>query len=82
MVKYWKLALATTNVLKEVILFFIPRFINDRIALTRVNGELQFHCLECQVTPYNEFAIEAYGSVRTFTWFGFATGGECILDVK
>lgn len=67
--------------IKEIILFFIPRFVTDNVALARDHdGNLQVYCLTEQVEPEDKLYIETYGVCKTFTWFGLTTGGWCLVD--
>ena len=65
----------------ECILFLIPRYITDRVALVQGdNGEWTVFCLECQVEESEKLMIDSYGTIKTFTWLGFAAGGWVKLD--
>ena len=64
----------------EFILFFIPRFVTDRVALGCDHGEWYVISLERNLDDYERQFVHAYGTIRTFTWFGFAKGGLVKLD--
>lgn len=60
------------------VLFFIPRYTTDDVALaTDENGDLQVYCLKGQENLGDEMYIEAYGLVKTFTFMGWCSGGKC-----
>jgi hypothetical protein len=65
----------------SMILFLIPRFVTDRVALARCeHGELCVYCLESDVENEDKTVIESYGTINTFTWLGFAAGGKVTID--
>jgi len=66
--------------MKELLLIFIPRFITDRVALNFNDGVWFVFCLESQVEDDDLISISAYGTIKTFTWLGFAKGGMVKLD--
>lgn len=69
------------NFLKEFILFFIPRYVTDRVALSiDENLVWSVYCLEGQERVGDEIFIEAYGTIKIFTWFGFTKGEMVKLD--
>lgn len=66
--------------MKEFLLTFIPRFVTDRVALNYNDGIWSVVCLESQVEDDDLIIISAYGTIKTFTWLGFARGGKVELD--
>lgn len=62
-------------------LFFIPRFLTDRVALAvDDNGEWFVYCLEGQELEGDDIMIQEYGTIETFTWLGFTRGGMVLVD--
>lgn len=71
------------GLLKEIVLFPVPRFVTDRVALSLDDkGVWSVFCLEGQEIPGDNIFIEAYGTINTFTWFGITRGGNVELDDK
>jgi hypothetical protein len=62
----------------QVILFLTPRYVTDRVALNNTDEVWSVVCLEGQVQDGD--VIHAYGTIRTFTWFGISRGGMVKLD--
>ena len=65
-----------------LLLCLIPRHVTDRVALNNNNGAWSVVCLEDQVSDELKLFVDAYGTIKTFTWFGFARGGMVKLDDK
>ena len=62
----------------EVILFFIPRYVTNDVALAfDDNMELQVYCFKGHEELGDDIYIEAYGVIRSFTFLGFCSGGKC-----
>jgi len=66
--------------MKDFLMIFIPRYITDRVALNNTGGVWTVVCLEGQERMGEHMFIHAYGTIKTFTWFGIAKGGMVKLD--
>ncbi|EBX2183600.1 hypothetical protein CBJ89_001965 [Salmonella enterica subsp. enterica serovar Essen] len=56
--------------MKELLLAFIPRFINDQIALNECEGKYEIMCSMIDVHPSQKY--DAMCDLKIFTWFGWA----------
>lgn len=76
-----KLILEIFDFIADIILFFVPHYVTDRVALVKdESGEWEVFCLESQVREDDEIFIDAYGTIRTITWLGLTKGGNVTLD--
>lgn len=64
----------------EALLFFVPRYVEDRVALIQIQGVWSVYCREGQERDGDNLIIDAYGTIKSFTWLGLAKGGEVVLD--
>ena len=70
------------KIIGGLLLCLIPRHVTDRVALNCTDEVWSVVCLEDQVSDELKLFVDAYGTIKTFTWFGFARGGMVKLDDK
>lgn len=59
----------------------VPRFIEERVCLAKNdNDEWYVVCAERFEQEEDSLYIEKRGTMKTFTWLGFASGGPCKMD--
>ncbi len=56
--------------MKELFLAFVPRFINDQIALTDNGEQYEIACSMVDVNPGERY--DAMCDLKIFTWLGWA----------
>jgi hypothetical protein len=66
--------------IKDLLFCLIPMYVTDRVALNNTNGVWSVVCLESEVQDDDHMHIDAYGTIRTFTWFNVSRGGKVRLD--
>lgn len=68
------------NIVKELFLFLIPRFVTDRVALSLDDGVYSVFCLEGDEQPGDKIFIDCYGAIKTIAWFGVGFCGRVLID--
>ena len=56
--------------MNEILLAFIPRFINDKVALSAVNDQYEIVCSMIDIIPGEQY--DALCDLKIFTWLGWA----------
>ena len=64
----------------DLLLLLIPRWQKFDVALgLDYDGSWYVVCHTEYMQPEDELFIEAYGILESFTWFGWASGGEATI---
>ncbi|MBO9492058.1 hypothetical protein J7384_16980 [Endozoicomonas sp. G2_1] len=67
----------------EAILFYIPHFVTDRVALAYDEKKrLYVYCLEEEVQSSDKKYIAYYGTCKSIAFLGIGYGGVVTLDKK